>query len=327
MTVKNPEELKQVTDAVLNGLTATNDLKAKIVYAAAQQKTKPVKESGSSLLRFVPVICCCLAVVVCLSALIPQMRNATTETTILPAITDMPAGNIHTENGGTPRTGTLISSEGRGVSSGRGVAGIFSDKVPNQEDNQEEAASEPKVIVLDGRFYRLLDGLFDSDRLGISSTIATISLCDSYLNLSDAKSGSTFLKEGTEIHSLDGMNGAFVAAEYGEGVCVFQRISLEQHGLLNDEKIQDILPNLSHAVSLELAGKGTITNPDDIRNLMALLCDNATAESNNPLNTGEYMILHLDNGLMYQFTLNQQRISFCGTWLCPEFMELLESLL
>lgn len=329
MTVKKPEELKQVTDSVLSGLTATNELKAKILYAAAKQKTEPGKESGHSFLRFVPAICCCLALVVCLSVLIPQMRNMTTnQDTLLPAITDMPAGNFSPDSKDTLRTGTQLSSEGRKVTAGTSNPGIFCDNAPGQDANTNKGASEPQIVVLDGCFYRLLNDVFSPEQLKLSSEIGTISVCGSYSVLTEGtKAGSSFLKEGTKVYRLDGMNGAFVAARVEDHLYVFQRVSIDQQGLLSDETLKDILPDVTHIVGIEIEGKGSVTNIDDIKNLMDLLTQNAIAESNGPLNRGEYLILKLDNGLRYQITINQQRLSLCGTWLCPEFIESLENLL
>ena len=314
MNVRKPEELKQVTDSVLSGLIATEELKSKIVYSAAQQKIKPEKVKNSGFLRFVPALCCCLALIVCLCSLVPQMKSVTAKPDdFLPAITDRPAGNISPENEGNLRNGTELSPEGRKVTSETGKQGIFSDTVP-------------EIVVLDGCFYQLINDVFNAEQLKLSTRIGKVDVFDTFSTLSGGeKAGSTFLKEGTEVYSLDGMNHAFVATEDQGNIYVFQRVALEQHGLLANEKIQDVLPDPTHIVSMDLQEKGTITDCDTIGVMMDLLCKNAVSESNNPLNRGEYLILHLDNGLSYQMTVNQQRISFCGTWLCPEFTDMLDN--
>lgn len=329
MTVKKPEELKQVTESVLANLTATEEMRSKIVYAAAQQKIGHAKDKkASGLLRFVPTVCCCLALLVCVSVLIPKANNVIDQQSLLPAITDMPAGNINPENDNHSRSGTELSSEGRKVVAGIGEQGIFCDTVPGQNVKTDFDASEPQIVVLDGCIYRLIDHLFSPEQLKLSSTAGILSVRDSFSSLSEGNiSGSTFLNADTEVYFVDGMNHAFVAAEYQGNMCVFQRVSLNHHGLLNNESIESILPDASHVISLEIPEKGSITDSDIIHQLISILSENAIPESNDSLNSGEFMILNLDNGLQYQFTLNQQRVSFCGTWLCPEFIGDLEKYL
>lgn len=330
ITVKKPEELKQVTESVLYSLTATEEIRSKIVYAAAQQKAGYTKEKRTSvLLRFVPSVCCCLALLVCVAVLISKANSSIDQQqSLLPAITDMAAGNINPENDNSSRSGTELSSEGRKVVADISSQGIFSNTVPGQNETAEFSASEPQIIVLDGCVYRLLEHTFSPEQLKLSSTAGFVSVCDSFATLSNRNtSGSTFLNPGTEVYYLDGMNHAFVAAEYHGNMCVFQCTSLAPNVLLKNELIKSIIPDVSHVISLEIPEKGRITDIKSIPKLISILADNAIPESSNSLNSGEYMILNLDNGLQYQLMFNQQRISFCGTWLCPEFIEELDNLL
>ena len=59
--------------------------------------------------------------------------------------------------------------------------------------------------------------------------------------------------------------------------------------------------------------------------LISLLLNDATYESSGSLSAKQSLLIELDNGLVYQFTVKNDKIASCGTWSCPEFFEAFEA--
>jgi len=80
-----------------------------------------------------------------------------------------------------------------------------------------------------------------------------------------------------------------------------------------------------HVASIELSGVGTITDTSVCADLISLLLNDATYESSGSLSAKQSLLIELDNGLVYQFTVKNDKIASCGTWSCPEFFEAFEA--
>ena len=351
MTVKKPEELKQVTEDMLAGLSATEELRKKILYSAANSlleqedpgyRGKGVKGTGNRVkgekgwLRFVPAMCCCLAVLICASVLIPkitetakpdgsgfaQQDNTDTEESF-PVINDMVAGNYVVSEEKPVLASTKINTESMKVADRDPKAGIFLNAIPGGET---AASAELQLVAADGKFYRLTGDVFEKGSLKLGDEAGEVTYSGEYTDLleNDLACGSTFLTDGTKLMFIEGMNKSFVTAEYEEKNVVFERVSIENKGLLAGEKLEDIIPDFDHVVTIEFSNRESITDAEKIREIGTLLKEYATMENSGAVSTGDQMILIMDNGIRYQFILDGERICSCGTWICPEFFEYLE---
>lgn len=323
MTVKRPEELKTVSDEVLAGLSATEDLKKKILYRAANQLLE--KEDGkkqtkknANWLKAVPALCCCLALIVCGAVLIPKIgANNRTAGTDFPEIKDIAAGNYVVSTEMPIIASTKVNTGSRKIISEAGD-GFFMNRVPGDQTSGQNSL---QAISLDGRIYRLTSFQYDTDMPGLIP-VGEIKYSADYQELlrNDKETGSTFLQPGTVLYTVDGMNGAFVIAEYNGALIAFQRVSLENRGVLHGEQLTDLIPSFDHVISIGIDGK-TVTDPEVIAEIGRILKEYSVLEDNGAVSSGNKMLLELDNGMICQLILDGERICGCGTWTCVEFFE------
>lgn len=355
MTVKKPEELKQVTEDMLAGLSATDELKKKILYNAANNllmqedaknnvQNNENKEIKKGWLRFVPAMCCCLAILICASVLIPKftetakpddhgfmqinendtnydMNSEECEENNLPKINDMVAGNYVVSEEKPVLASTKINKESSSVKSDS-KSSIFMNTVPLAEKG---ASADLQLVSLEGKFYRLTSDMFLEGCFELGNEAGTVTFSGDYTEfLNNGKvNGSTFLKEGTKLSFIKGMNKSFVTAEYDGKYIVFERVSVENRGLLSGEKLEDIIPDFDHVIRIEFSDREDITDTDKIREIGNLLKEDTTMENSGAVSSGDQMILVMDNQIRYQFILDGERICSCGTWVCPELFELI----
>ena len=354
MTVKKPEELKQVTEDMLAGLSATEELRKKILYKAANsmleaEDGKPSQALRASSpkegarrekgwLRFVPAMCCCLAVLICASVLIPKitetakpdgsgfvqqdnMYDTDTEESF-PVINDMVAGNYVVSEEKPVLASTKINTESMKVADRDPKAGIFLNAIPGGET---AASAELQLVAADGKFYRLTGDVFEKGSLKLGDEAGEVTYSGEYTDLleNDLACGSTFLTDGTKLMFIEGMNKSFVTAEYDGKYIVFERVSVENRGLLSGEKLEDIIPDFDHVIRIEFSDREDITDTDKIREIGNLLKEYTTMENSGAVSSGDQMILVMDNQIRYQFILDGERICSCGTWVCPELFELI----
>ena len=106
---------------------------------------------------------------------------------------------------------------------------------------------------------------------------------------------------------------------------LFQRVSFNGNALKGSETLADVMQLSGHVASIELSGVGTITDASVCADLISLLLNDATYESSGSLSAKQSLLIELDNGLVYQFTVKNDKIASCGTWSCPEFFEAFEA--
>ena len=325
MTVKKPEELKQVTEELFSTLSATDEMKKKILYEASAimlEKEDGKKNSKHSFIKkLVPVICCCAILAVCSTVVISRINSGRPVQENVPDIIDIAAGNsIPGQNNGMIAS-TKINTENQKIIS-ETENGFF-------ENSLQESTEETNLLLVaaDGKYYRMTKDKFPINSIVTGDEVGETGSVCSYSELVNAGDAcrSTFLAEGTKLYSIDGMNGAFIAAEMNDEMIVCQRISVENRGLLNNETFTDTIPSFKHVSSIEFSDRDKITDPENITKIGEILSEYTVLEDNGAFYNGKQMILHLDNGLKYLFVLDGERIYGCGTWICPELNEFLKA--
>ena len=306
---KHPEQneqfeaqLRNLPDAVnqsLAGLTAGTELNNRIQMAVRDSRASRQKKSFP-VRRFVSVAGVCAAAValfVGLSPLLSSPANA-------PLIQSSPLGDKPTATERTLRadlTGSDVSiGQKQSVPSYRNLWSSSSD------------SSTFPLIGVNGSYYRMM-----TSPRSVSSSLLGASL------------GT--IAEYTTEPSLSGTNvmlsnkAAVGTAEVDGQMRLFQRVSCNGNALKGSETLADVMHLSGHVASIELSGVGTITDTSVCADLISLLLNDATYESSGSLSAKQSLLIELDNGLVYQFTVKNDKIASCGTWSCPEFFEAFEA--
>ena len=74
-------------------------------------------------------------------------------------------------------------------------------------------------------------------------------------------------------------------------------------------------------MAVELSGVGTITDQNTAESLVDTLLDNASFESSGSVSGSQSLLIQLDNGITVQMAVKDDKLSACGTWSCPEFID------
>ena len=320
---KHPEQneqfeaqLRNLPDTVnqsLAGLTAGTELNNRIQMAVRDSRASRQKKSFP-LRRFVSVAGVCavaVALFVGLSPLLASPANA-------PLIQSSPLGDKPTATERTLRadlTGSDVSiGQKQSVPSYRNLWSSSSD------------GSTFPLIGVNGSYYRMMTSprSVSSSLLGASlGTIAEYTTEPSLSGTNVILSNKAAV--GTEVYGISGMSSTFVAAEVDGQIRLFQRVSFNGNALKGSETLADVMQLSGHVASIELSGVGTITDTSVCADLISLLLNDATYESSGSLSAKQSLLIELDNGLVYQFTVKNDKIASCGTWSCPEFFEAFEA--
>lgn len=304
--MKRLEELRPVAERQLGGLTANPALLAKIKLAAAaghSVRKRPVWQ---------PILAACAALLFCVGAVGAALWGGATpisdpdnhvidsysagddKPTTAPALKgDVPVGSVSMSAGGRASANTLFESG--------------------------DGSSFPLVRV-SGATYRMLtspDGVSQSllgDALGSVSEFTM----EPALGTGDIVSNT--VEVGKPVYAVSGMNGALLAAEVGGTTRVFQRVSYAGTAIIGGESLRDTLCGSATATSLTWDGVGTVTDADTVAALMDALLGGADYAGTAMSGKGSLQI-GLSNGLTLQLLADDDTVSACGTWSCPDFFE------
>lgn len=298
--MKRLEELPKMTDRALAGLEATPGLKYRITEAAKQPQ--PVSKRPLIARTAAALAVCAMMIAIVL----PPMINATDK----PLISSMPLGSA-------TDSPALISDNGisggslNSARSGSNVWSIFAN----------EGSFFP-MIGVQGRYYRMM-AMPASVSTGIlGSSVGTVTQYTTEPALAgNGDVMSNVCPSGTEVYSVKGMNGTFVAAKVNGAMRVFQRVSFNGSALVGGDRLSDTLNISGHVVMLELSGVGSISDKSVCNQLVATLLNSSSYESSGSVKPSQTLIITLDNGLMLQLDVKNDKFSACGTWSCPEFFD------
>ena len=70
---------------------------------------------------------------------------------------------------------------------------------------------------------------------------------------------------------------------------------------------------------MELGGVGTVSG-QDAADLMRTLLNGAVYQGAACAETGQNLLIYLDNGLVLQMSVKGEKLGACGTWACPDFL-------
>ena len=182
------------------------------------------------------------------------------------------------------------------------------------------------LIGVNGSYYRMMTSPRSVSSSLLGTSLGTIAEYTTEPSLSGTNVMlSNKAAVGTEVYGISGMSSTFVAAEVDGQMRLFQRVSFNGNALKGSETLADVMQLSGHVASIELSGVGTITDTSVCADLISLLLNDATYESSGSLSAKQSLLIELDNGLVYQFTVKNDKIASCGTWSCPEFFEAFEA--
>lgn len=305
--MKRLEQLPEIADKALGGLTAGQHLKLRIEKAAVNPAPQPRRPSA-----WVPALSCALVLAIALGVGIPALQPQ--------------ADN------------SLISTQAAGQSGIGNERGLLD--LENNDVNIRASNEAPRyhsiwasgdngnfpLIGIEGKYYRMLTSPKSVSRSALGSSLGTVAEFTTEPSLSGTDVLlSNKVSQGSEVYAVSGMGGTLVAAEVDGSYRVFQRVSFNGSALRGSEDLADTLQLGGHIISMALSDVGTVTDKDVCESLFATLIDCASYESSGTVSGKQSLHIELDNGLTVQLTIKNDKLSACGTWSCPEFFEEFEA--
>ncbi|MGI6695535.1 MAG: hypothetical protein ACOX6O_04740 [Christensenellales bacterium] len=288
------DQLPQVADETLGGLKADLSL----LYRAPRPAPAPSRRVRALAMAFSVVL------VVGLAALIPPSPTPIPQVTHYQAGVPLSLPSDARSSADLPRGSLVLSQEERPAYQGvwaRGSGGNF------------------PLIRLDGRFYRLLSKPDDVSAI-VDCALGQVALHTAEPALD--RTGDTLssvVSQGDSVYAIPGMAGGAVAAPVDGKMRAFQRVSFAGSALVGAEALQDTLP--PGAVTLQLSGVGTVSEPDEVSRLMDILFSQAVFQGSQLKESKQALLIQYPNGLVLQMAVSGSSLSACGTWSCPAFFE------
>ena len=301
--MKRLEQLPEIANKGLGGLEATPGLKYRIMQEAAAQK-KPAAKRKATMLR---AACAAVACAVVLAVALPGILNPADA----PLINSMPMGNA-------TDAPALLSDNG--ISGGNLKSG--SQNAPAYQSIWAEGNGAFPLVCVNGQYYRMLNTPSSVSSRVLGGSVGTIS----QYTTEPALAGSSGLlsnvcSAGTTVYQVSGMGGTLIAADVNGKTRAFQRVGFNGSALLGSERFSDTLQISGHVTMLELSGVGSISDKSVCNQLVATLLNSSSYESSGSVKPSQTLIITLDNGLMLQLDVKNDKFSACGTWSCPEFFD------
>jgi len=307
--VKRLEQLPEITEKALGGLTAGQHLKLRIEKAAVnpQPQRRPVS-------AWVPALACALVLAIALGVSIP-------------ALNPPPEQNlITTQAAGSPGIGTeisLLDLDSNNVNIRKG------GEAPSYRSiwASGDGGSFP-LIGIEGKYYRMLTSPKAVNSSLLGSSLGTVAEFTTEPSLSGTDVVlSNKVAQNSEVYAISGMGSTLVAAEVDGEYRLFQRVSFNGSSLRGSESLADTLQVAGRIQSMELSDVGVITDSATCEALFSTLTSCAGYESSGSISGKQALLIHLDNGLTVQLAVKNDKLAACGTWSCPEFFEEFEAAL
>ena len=301
------EQLPQIVDHRLGGLTADPRLYTKIRLAAASKQDK------ARLWHKRPALVACLTVAVCLCvglwAAWPALVDKNSGAPLLDSYSagTISQSDIHVQALDVP-AGSL--SVGDAAGNATGYRNLYAS---------DRSGNFP-LIMVGNAVYRMLISPTDMRASLLGNSLGEVTEYMLEPALSSGGIVSNRVSAGQTVYEVKGMGGAAVAAYVSGSVRVFQRVSFAGAAVLGSETLESTLASAADVTAMELTGQGVISDAATAQNLMQTLLSNAVYQSAaSGTDDTRSLQIALDNGLILQMMVGQDTVSACGTWSCPEF--------
>lgn len=307
--MKRLEQLPEVANRQLGGLTATPTLLAKAKLRAAEMPKSRRRGMG-----WRPALAVCAALVLCVGAALWATDGQ------VPGTQPTPTQNVL----GSRSAGDSLPSTAAPRTAGDVPVGSLSMSAGSASSSQTlfaqgEGQSFP-LITMDGATYRMLQSPSGISSSLLGEELGQITEFNVEPALGTSGMVSNVVARGETVYAISGMSGALVAAQVDGSMRVFQRVSYAGTAIIGSETLADTLCDPADVEWMELSGKGRISDAATAQQLMQTLLDYADYQSTAMSGSGSLRI-GLRNGLTLQLLVSDESVSACGTWSCPDFFE------
>ncbi len=173
------------------------------------------------------------------------------------------------------------------------------------------------LVAAQGRYFRMLASPSEVSEGLLGEKMGTVAEYTQEPALSGTETVSNICPEGTVIYAVRGASG-LAAAEVDGRMRLFQRVSYAGRGLVGTERLSDTLGGRVSA--MELSGVGRLTG-SAAEDMWSFLCAGAVYLNASCSESGQNLLVTLDNGLAFQMAVSGDTLSACGAWACPGFAE------
>ena len=298
-------------DAGLKAITADDALRRRILEAAKNKKAErrvPV--------RWVAAAAACAAAAAVLAFTLPQNAKMPSQT----MLTSQSAGEkAPVEEAAEAEEAAIPGARKSAVADvPQGMVFISNASAPESRSIwvRGNGANFP-LVAAQGRYFRLLASPSEVSPGLLGEKLGTVAEYTQEPALSGAETLSNICPEGTGIYAVRGANG-LAAAEVDGRLRLFQRVSYAGRGPVGSERLSDTLGG--RVTSMELSGVGRLTG-SAAEDMWSFLCAGAVYMNASCAETGQNLLITLDNGLTFQMTVSGDTLSACGAWACPGFAE------
>ena len=300
--MKRLEELNSIASRQLGGLQADDTLFLKIRLAAAE---KPSRRFRS----WRPVLAVCAALVLVLGGVLAlglpgreQLREPQR-----PVLGSHSAGDAEptiapVEGGNLPQNSLTMSA---------GITDLGGTLFVTASDG-----SFP-LVTISGATYRLLKTPEQVEQGLLGNALGEVTEFNVEPALGSGGIVSNAVSVGETVYAVSGMDGALVAAPMSGVMRLFQRVSYGGRALIGNQNLRDTLCDPSDVAWMEM--NGVRVSDQAAQSLMQTLLDDADYQSTAMTGSGQ-MQIGLTNGLTLQLLVDDDCVSACGTWSCPDFM-------
>lgn len=318
--LKRPEQLPEAIEKALGGLRADARLKSRIEFAllAKDNKSEHVKSrvrGGFVPRRVVPVAAAFAVAVFAVAGVISYRHYNGGDAGV---IANIAAGETEEAPAVEEATERPIESLPSNVASVNDAI----KQVSYRSIWAPAAKSNFPIIGVNGRYYReltspsALPGSVGVEKVGTVTKYAE----EPFIS-DNAPVVSNTVPVGTDIYEVNGMGGTFIAADTGSGRRVYQRVSINNSGAVNGEKLADTAQIAGHIKKVSLSNVGVIEDAAKAEEFFRGVAADAIFNDNGELTGGQSMIFTLDNGLSLQFVVKENKMHACGTWSVPDLQE------
>lgn len=302
---KQLEALQVNGDRALSGMTADRRLMLKIENSARQ----PVGRAPSSRRVWAPALAMAAVLALTVWVAVPTLNRGGEHQLISTQAAGDPA-DVRRATMDVHRDNIIISRNGT---------------IPGYRSLWEDTGATFPLIGVKGRYYRMMTSPVSVDSSLLGDCLGTVEEYTTEPSLSGTDVLlSNIASFGTEVYEISGMGGTLLAAKIGEDIRLFQRVSFNSGALRGSETLADTLQVSGRITAMELSDVGVVSDAETCETLFDMLMEYASYESSGMVSGKQNLLIELDNGLTVQLAVREDRLSACGTWSCPEFLEAFE---
>ena len=186
--------------------------------------------------------------------------------------------------------------------------------------------ANPPLLCINGRYYRMMSAQTSVPASLLDSPLAEVQSYSAGSALTNpAGIASNTVAAGTQIYSITGLSSKTAVAAEVDGVTrLFQRVSYAGSSTLGSEMFQDTMDVLGQVAALELSGVGVVTDESAANEVLMYMLSEFASFTGADTDLGaaqQSLTIYLSNGLALQLMVDGDVFSACGSWSCEGFTD------